>query len=151
MKNKIEGRVSIQNRQARFEYEILESFVAGIVLKGTEIKSIRQSQVQMSDAYCQFREGELYIVNLYIAPYEKGTYNNHNPRQDRKLLLKKVELNKLVKKAEEKGMTMIPLRLFINEKGYAKLDFGLGRGKKLYDKREDIKARDVKRDLERER
>jgi SsrA-binding protein len=150
MKEKIEARVNIVNRQARFEYAIMDKYVAGIVLRGTEIKAIRQSKVQLTDAFCQVMNGELFVVNMHINPYEKGTHYNHNPRADRKLLLKKKEINKLDKEMQTQGNTIVPLRLFIGDKGYAKLEIALARGKKLFDKREDIKARDVKREMDRD-
>jgi SsrA-binding protein len=149
MKEKIEARVNIVNRKARFEFAILDTYVAGIVLGGTEIKSIRQSKVQLTDAFCQVMSGELYVVNMHIGVYEKGTHYNHVPRADRKLLLKRKEIKKLEKELQSQGNTLIPLRLFINDRGFAKLEIALAKGKKLYDKREDIKARDVKREMDR--
>ena len=143
------NNINIVNRKARFEYEFLETFVAGIVLTGTEIKSIRNGKASIAEAYCFIKDGELYIKNMYIAEYEQGTYNNHDPRRIRKLLLNKHELRKLERKKKDVGITIIPVRLFINEKGLAKLEIALAKGKKLHDKRESIKERDVKRDLAR--
>jgi SsrA-binding protein len=143
------SKINIVNRKARFEYEFLETFVAGIVLTGTEIKSIRNGKASIAEAYCFIKDGELYIKNMYIAEYEQGTYNNHDPRRVRKLLLNKHELKKLERKKKDVGITIIPVRLFINDKGLAKLEIALAKGKKLHDKRESIKERDVKRDLAR--
>jgi SsrA-binding protein len=143
------SKINIVNRKARFEYEFLETLVAGIVLTGTEIKSIRNGKASIAEAYCFIKDGELYIKNMYIAEYEQGTYNNHDPRRVRKLLLNKHELKKLERKKKDVGITIIPVRLFINDKGLAKLEIALAKGKKLHDKRESIKERDVKRDLAR--
>lgn len=142
---KLQKSIEIRNRKATFEYHILEDYSAGMVLQGTEIKSIRAGKVNLSDAYCYFNEGELYVKNLNIAKYEKGTYYNHEPLRDRKLLLSKRELRKLENKLKDKGLTIVPTRIFINDAGWAKLDIGLAKGKKLYDKRESIKERDIKR------
>jgi SsrA-binding protein len=149
MKEKIEARVNIKNKQARFEYHVIDTYIAGIVLRGTEIKSIRQSKVQITDAFCQILNGECFLVNMHIGVYEMGTHYNHNPRADRKLLLKKKEINKLEKELQSQGNTLVPLRLFIGDKGLAKIEIALAKGKKLFDKREDIKARDVKREMDR--
>lgn len=150
MKEKIEKHVEIKNRQARFEYEILETYSAGMVLVGTEIKSIRQSRVSLQEAHCVFKGKELFILNMNINAYENASFANHAPRRERKLLLKKRELEKLKEKVEEKGLTLIPLRLFIDEKGRAKIEIALARGKKLFDKREDLKEKAVKRELDRQ-
>jgi SsrA-binding protein len=141
--------VNIKNKKAFFNYEILEKYEAGLQLTGTEIKSIRNGKASINEAYCYFKNGELFVKNMYIAEYEQGTFYNHEPRRERKLLLHKQELQKLEKKLEQKGLTIIPLRLYINKRGWAKLEIGLAKGKKLYDKRETIKERDVKRDLGR--
>lgn len=138
------------NRRASFEFAFIEKFVAGMVLTGTEIKSIRLLKLNMQDAFCFFKDDELFVRQMHISTYSDGTHYNHNPLRERKLLLKKKELAKLQKKMEEKGMSIIPVRLFINDKGIAKLEIALARGKKLYDKREDIKAKDVKREMERQ-
>lgn len=141
--------ISIPNKKASFEYFFLETYTAGLVLKGTEIKSIRLGKANLVDAYCYFHEGELFVKNLNIAKYDKGTYYNHDPLRERKLLLTKRELRKLEAKLKDKGLTVIPTKLFISEAGYAKLDLALAKGKKLYDKRDSIKERDVKREMER--
>ena len=142
------NNVSIKNKRASFEYEILDRFIAGIQLFGTEIKSIRESKASLNEAYCVFMGGELY-VKMHIAEYRYGSYNQHDAKRDRKLLLTKKELLKLEDKSQAKGCTIIPLKLFINEKGYAKIEIALGKGKKIWDKREDIKDRDNKRELDR--
>jgi SsrA-binding protein len=143
--------VNIKNRKASFEYHLIEKYVAGIVLSGSEIKSIRNGKVSLQEAYCDFRQNELFIRQMNIARYEQASYNNHEPLRERKLLLNKKELRKLKKKLDEKGLALIPLRLFINMSGLAKLEIALGKGKKLYDKRESIKERDQKRDIDRNR
>jgi SsrA-binding protein len=148
-KAKIEGTVSINNRQARYEYHIMDTYTAGIMLRGTEIKSIRQSKVQITDAFCQFKSDGLYIINLHISAYEQASFYQHAPRSDRKLLLKKIELKKLEKATEEKGNTLIPLKLFINDRGLCKIEIAVAKGKKLHDKRDDIKERDIKREMDR--
>ena len=141
--------VNIRNKRAGFEYEFLEKFVAGLSLQGTEIKSIRQSKVNMQDAHCSFEGYEMLVYNLHISPYEEGNIYNHEPMRPRKMLLKRRELNRLKVKVEEKGLTIIPTRLFINDKGIAKMEIALARGKKTHDKRESIKERDVQRELNR--
>lgn len=141
--------ISIKNRKATFEYELIERFVAGIMLVGTEIKSIRGGKVNLTDSYAQFINGEMYVKNLHIAEYEMGTCNNHIAKRDRKLLLNKKELKKLDKKVKESGLTIICTKLFVNSKGLAKLEIALARGKKTYDKRETLKAKDSKREIER--
>ena len=142
--------INIQNKKARFLYEILDKYTAGIVLTGTEIKSIRNSKASIAESFCEFNDqGELFIINMTIEEYAYGNYYNHRPKAERKLLLNKKELKKLLKDVQNTGLTIIPLRLFINEKGYAKLDIALAKGKKLYDKRETIKVRDNKRNLDR--
>ncbi len=142
--------VNIQNRKARFQYEILDKYTAGIVLTGTEIKSIRSGKASIAESFCEFNERmELFVVNMTIEEYAFGNYYNHKPKATRKLLLNKKELKKLNKEVQNTGLTIIPLRLFINDKGYAKLDIALARGKKLYDKRETLKDRDNKRNLDR--
>ena len=142
--------INIKNKKARFQYEILEKYVAGIVLTGTEIKSIRNSKASIAESFCEFNgRGELFVVNMYIEEYIYGTHFNHKPRAERKLLLNKRELKKLHKEVKNTGLTIVPLRLFINDKGFAKLEIALARGKKLFDKREVIKDRDNKRNLGR--
>ena len=147
----MEKQITIKNKKAYFEYFIDEKFVAGIQLTGTEIKSIRTGKVSLAESYCTFREHELFVINMHIAEYAFGTHNNHDPKRDRKLLLNSRELKKLAIKVKERGYTVIPTLLFINDKGLAKLEIGLARGKKLYDKRNTIKEKDNKRDLERRR
>ena len=146
----MQKNINIQNKKARFQYEILDKYTAGIVLTGTEIKSIRSSKASIAESFCEFNElGELFVINMTIEEYLYGTYYNHKPKAERKLLLNKRELKKLHKEVQNTGLTIIPLRLFINDKGYAKLEIALAKGKKLYDKRETIKDRDNKRDLNR--
>lgn len=141
--------INIRNKKAYFDYEILEKFVAGIQLAGTEIKSIRNSKASIVEAYCRFTKNELYVVNMNISEYDFGNINNHEARRDRKLLLTKKELEKLQKKIKESGLTIIPLKMFINERGIAKLEIGLARGKKTFDKRETLKQKDARRDMDR--
>lgn len=141
--------VNVRNKQATFNYELVDKFIAGIVLRGTEIKSIREGKVNLTDGYCYFSRGEIFVKGISITPYAQGTHYNHEAGRERKLLMKRAELNKLEAKLEEKGLALIPVRLFINDSGLAKLEIGLGRGKKTHDKRESIKERDVKRELNR--
>ena len=144
------SKVNIKNRKASFEYQFIDKFVAGIMLVGTEIKSIRNNQANISDAHCIFIDNELFVKNLHIAEYSNGGKNNHESKRQRKLLLNKQEIGKMHGKVKEKGMAIIPIRLFINEKGKAKLEIALAKGKKIHDKRESIKEKDLKRDLERD-
>ncbi len=139
----------LENRRARHEYEILETFEAGIALKGTEVKSVRQGKVDFTGSYARFDGGELWLEELYIAPYEKGSYSNHDPRRRRKLLLHKHELAKLRGKVEQKGLTLVPLKIYFNERGYAKVLLGLARGKKHYQQKEEDKKRVVEREMEK--
>jgi SsrA-binding protein len=149
-KQRFSNDINIRNRQASFEYELLDKYVAGVVLTGTEIKSIREGKVNLQDGYCYFNaSGELFIKGVNITPYAQGTHYNHSATRERKLLLKRSELKKLEGKIEEKGLTLVPTRLFINDRGFAKVEIALGRGKKTHDKRESIKERDVKRELNR--
>lgn len=141
---KIEQMESIKNKKAYFEYHILDKYIAGIKLLGTEIKSIRAGKVNITDGYCTFIQDELYVLNLHISEYSHGSFYNHAPTRERKLLLNKKELRKLSGKLKDKGLTVIPLSLFISERGFAKLEIGLAQGKKLYDKRESIKERESK-------
>lgn len=143
------NNINIKNKRASFEYEFLEKFTAGIQLTGTEIKSIRAGKASIVEGYCFMKNGELFIKNMYIAEYEQGSYNNHNPKRDRKLLLNRTELNKLEKKKKDVGLTIVPLKVFINKNGYAKMDIALAKGKKLHDKRHDLKAKDAKRQMDR--
>lgn len=146
---KIEKTINILNKRARFEYEILEQVEAGIVLTGTEIKALRSSKASIAESFCQFIENELFIVNMSIEEYKLGTFYNHKVKRERKLLLHKRELQKLEKKLKDVGNTIIPLKLYINEDGKAKVLIALGKGKKLYDKRETIKKREIKKNIDR--
>jgi len=146
----VQKNVNIQNKRARFEFELLDEYTAGIVLTGTEIKSLRNSKASIAESFCEFNEkGELFTVNMNIDEYAFGTRYNHRPKAQRKLLLQKRELKKLHKEVRNSGLTIVPLRLFINDKGFAKLKIALARGKKLYDKRETIKDRENKIHLDR--
>lgn len=142
---KAKSKVEIKNKRASFEYEFLESYTAGIVLTGTEIKSIRAGKASLVDSYCYFANNELYVKNMHIADYWWGSFNKHDPKRDRKLLLTKKELRKLAKAVKEKGLTIAATRLFISQNGYAKLNIALARGKKEYDKRQSIKEKDLRR------
>ena len=146
----MQKKINIQNKRARFEYELLDQYTAGLVLTGTEIKSIRLGKATITDSFCEFNErGELFVINMNIQEYAWGTHYNHRPKAERKLLMNKRELRKLEKEVKNVGLTIVPLRVFISDKGYAKLVIALVKGKKLYDKRETIKDRDNKRDLDR--
>ncbi|WPC11934.1 SsrA-binding protein SmpB [Riemerella anatipestifer] len=146
---KIQRTVSISNKRARFEYEILEQIEAGIVLTGTEIKALRSSKASITESFCQFIEGELYIINMTIDEYKLGTFYNHKIKRERKLLLHKRELDKWSKKMKDVGNTIVPLKVYVNDRGKAKVLIALARGKKLYDKREAIKEREAKVKLNR--
>jgi SsrA-binding protein len=141
--------MEISNRKAYHEYFFDQTYIAGMVLQGTEIKSLRSGKASFNDSYCYFHKGELYLKNLHISEYSYGTYNNHQPMQERKLLLTKKELRKLENKSKEKGYSIIPLKIFLTQTGWFKIEIGLGRGKKQYDKRETIKERDADRDIKR--
>lgn len=142
--------INIKNKKARFEYEILEKFTAGMVLTGTEIKSIRSGLASIKESFCEFNEqGELFVINMYIKEFVNASFYNHQPRNSRKLLLNKRELKKLEKKVKDVGLTIVPLRLYLNEKGWAKLDIAIAKGKKQHDKRHTLKDRENKRDLDR--
>ena len=141
--------VNIKNKRASFDYEFIETYVAGIVLTGTEIKSIREGKAALVDAYCYFSGNELFVRNMHIAAYWWGSFNNHEPKRDRKLLLTRRELNKLHRRYKEKGLTIVAVRLFFSEKSLAKLEIALARGKKEYDKRESIKEKDIRRSMDR--
>jgi len=138
------------NRRARHEYQISDTFEAGIVLTGTEIKSIRAGKANLADAYARVEKGEAWLIGAHIAPYEAGNRWNHEPRRDRKLLLHRAEIDQLLGRASAKGLTVVPLRLYINDRGRAKLELGLARGKQLHDKRRSIAERDMRREVERE-
>ena len=147
-KKEIEKQVHLKNRKASFHYEFIDKYIAGMVLTGTEIKSIRQSKVSFNDSYCLFvSETELQIKGLHISIYERGTYLNHDPLRNRKLLLEKKELKKMYEKMKDKGFSIVPTRIFINDRGLAKIEIPLSKGKKLYDKRADLKEKDLKREM----
>ena len=138
---------AIKNKKATFDFELLEKFVAGIQLTGTEIKSIRAGKANLSDAYCIFENAELWVKNMHVSEYKEGSYNNVEPKRQRKLLLTKKELHKLNQKVKVKGLTIIPVKLFLNERGYAKLEIALARGKKFHDKRQDLKLKEARREM----
>ena len=143
------SKINIQNKRAGFEFEILERYDAGIMLRGSEIKAIRDGGGSISEAFCVMRDGELFVKNMNIPEYSHGGYANHEPVTLRKLLLRKRELGRIEAKIKERGLTVLPLRLFVNERGFAKLEVGIGRGKKKFDKRESLKEKDTKRDIDR--
>ncbi len=149
MKTKEKPKVDLRNKKAGFEYEFLEVFTAGMVLSGTEIKSIRAGKIGFVDSYCSFIGGELWVHNLHISEYKQGNHYNHDPKRDRKLLLTKRELRKLGDKIKGTGITIVPTRIWVNENGFAKMDIALAKGKKLYDKRESIKEKDTRRAMAR--
>lgn len=144
-------QIIVKNRKALFEYSLLDTFDAGIQLLGSEIKSIRAGKANLQEAYCFFVDDELFIKGMHIAEYSHGGYANHDPVRQRKLLLKRTELRKIKNKLKEKGLTVIPVKLYINERGFAKLEIAVAKGKKLFDKRQNIKNKDVKRELDRTR
>lgn len=141
--------INIKNRKAKFEYEFLDKYVAGIKLAGTEIKAIRQGKASIAESFCEFQNNELFVINMHVEEYSHASHFNHNPKSERKLLMKRKELRKLEKEVKNTGLTIIPLRLFINDRGLAKIEIALAKGKKLYDKRETIKDRESKRKLDR--
>ncbi|MGL4596753.1 MAG: SsrA-binding protein SmpB [Bacteroidia bacterium] len=143
------SNIEIKNRQASFDYSFIEKYVAGLVLTGTEIKSLRLGKANLTDGFCVLENDEFWCRNIQINEYEKGTHYNHAPKRDRKLLLKKSEMKKLINKLKDQGLTIVPLRMFINEKGWAKLEIALAKGKKTFDKREDIKKKDLQRETAR--
>ncbi|HAF76721.1 MAG TPA: SsrA-binding protein [Maribacter sp.] len=146
----MQNTINIKNKRARFEYELQDKFTAGIVLAGTEIKAIREGRASISESFCEFNDNEeLFVINMQIDEYSHASHFNHKPKADRKLLLQKRELKKLSKEVKTSGLTIVPLRVFINDRGLAKMQIALAKGKKLYDKRETIKDRDNKRDLDR--
>ena len=150
MKPRFSNDINIRNRQASFQYELMDKYVAGIVLSGTEIKSIREGKVSLQDGFCYLKSGEMFVKGINITPYAQGgTHYNHEATRERKLLLKRSEIRKLEGKVEEKGLALVPIRMFINDRGLAKLEIALGKGKKLFDKRENIKDREAKRELNR--
>lgn len=143
------AELNIRNKRATFEYEIIDRYTAGIVLRGSEIKSVREGHASISEAYCLFKDGELWVKSLNISEYKQASVWQHEPLRMRKLLLSKKELNKLLAKVKERGFTIVPLKMFLNDRGFAKLEIALARGKKTHDKRNSIKAKDEKRDLDR--
>jgi len=146
-KKKFSSDILVKNKKARYEYEWLETYQAGIVLQGTEIKAIRLNKVNLQEAYCYVSRGEMFVKGLHIGQYELGTHYNHEEKRERKLLLKKQEIAKVQKKMEEKGLTIITTKLYINDRGLAKLQIALAKGKKIHDKRDSIKEKDMKREL----
>ncbi|MCU0357545.1 MAG: SsrA-binding protein SmpB [Cyclobacteriaceae bacterium] len=149
MEKRFSTNINIRNKRAGFEFELLDKYVAGMVLTGSEIKSIKEGKVNLQDGYCYFKNGELFVKGMTISPYTQGSHYNHEAGRERKLLLKRSELRKLEGKVEEKGLTLVPVRLFISDRGLAKLEIALARGKKLHDKRDSIKERDIKREMSR--
>lgn len=145
----MKNNINIKNRKARFEYEILDKYIAGIKLAGTEIKSIREGKASIAESFCEFQNNELFVINMTVEQYSHATYFNHDPKNARKLLLNRRELRKLEKEIKQSGLTIVPLRVFINDRGLAKMQIALAKGKKLYDKRETIKERETKRRLDR--
>lgn len=146
----MQKKINIKNKRARFDYEVLDTYIAGMVLSGTEIKSIRDGKASISESFCEFNDkGELFVINMQVDPYRHGSHHNHQPKASRKLLLQKQELKKLLKEVNTSGYTIVPLNLFINDRGLAKMKIALARGKKLHDKRESIKTRESKRQLDR--
>ncbi|MDX2361371.1 MAG: SsrA-binding protein SmpB [Crocinitomicaceae bacterium] len=145
----MKNQINIKNKRAKFEYHLIDTFVAGIVLTGTEIKSIRNSKASILEAYCVFQEGEVFIRNMFINSYENGSFYNHKPRGERKLLLNRKEIDKIEKFMKVKGNTIVPLKMFLSEKGWAKIEIATAQGKKLHDKRQDLKEKDDKRDMDR--
>ncbi|MEZ3549217.1 MAG: SsrA-binding protein SmpB [Muribaculaceae bacterium] len=143
------NQVNIKNKKAHFNYEIGDTYTAGMVLTGTEIKSIREGRANLTDSYCVVDHGEVWVKGMHVSEYFYGSYNNHESRRDRKLLLSKKEIAKIAKQSSDAGFTIVPLRIFINEKGYAKIVIGIGKGKKEYDKRQTIKEREDRRDIDR--
>ncbi len=141
--------INIKNKKASFEYFLLEEFTAGIQLTGTEIKSLREGKANLTDAYCVFKGTELFVINMHISEYKFGTHYNHEPKRDRKLLLNKRELKKILSKTQEKGLTIIPTLVFLSENGMAKINIAIAKGKKLYDKRETLKTKDTQREIDR--
>lgn len=146
---KLSNTVNIENRKARFDYQFLDTLTAGLVLRGTEIKSIREGKAGLAESYCYFKNDELFVRNLHITEYENASFYNHVPLRERKLLLNKHEIDKWQRKVKDSGLTIVPVKLFINDKGFAKLNIALARGKKQFDKREDIKKRDIERESNR--
>jgi SsrA-binding protein len=147
--SRFSDNVIIKNKKAKFEYELLDFIEAGIVLKGSEIKSIREGKASLQEAYCHISNMEIFIKGMNISPYMESTYDNHEPTRERKILLKKKDIEKLKDKTEQKGLTIIPVKLYINSRGFAKIELALGRGKKLHDKRQNLKEKDQKKEIKR--
>lgn len=145
----MQNNVNIKNKRASFDYEFLEEYTAGMILTGTEIKSVRASKASLVDAYCYFHRNELWVKGIHISEYKLGTYYNHIEKRDRKLLLNRKELDKLERKSKESGLTIVPVRMFLTDKGWAKLHIALAKGKKEFDKRESLKLKDAKKDMDR--
>lgn len=143
-------KLEIVNKKAKFEYHFLSEYEAGIMLLGTEVKSIKAGEANLKDAYCHFKDGELYLKSLFVGEYKFGNINNHIPRRDRKILLKKAELKKLKRRVDEKGLTIVPYKIYLSERGFVKIQLILAQGKKAFDKRDSIKERDLKKDLDRQ-
>ena len=148
-KERFSNNIQIRNRKANYEFELVENFTAGIILKGTEIKSLREGKASIQEAYCFLKDGEAFVKGMNISPYLQASFVSHEMARDRKLLLKKKEIEKLKSKSEEKGLTIVPVRLFISKRGYAKLEIALAKGKKIFDKRESIKKKDQNREIEK--
>ena len=151
MKNKgrFSNTINIKNKKARYNFELIENFETGIVLKGSEIKSIREGKASLQEAYCHIHKGEAFIKGMNISPYDESTFDNHEPTRERKLLLKKKQIEKIQEKMDQKGLTLIPVRLYITSRGFAKLEIALSKGKKVHDKRDSIKQKDQNRELQR--
>lgn len=149
MGEKLSNNITIRNKKASYLYEFIDKYEAGMQLRGTEIKSIREGKASIKEGYCAFKKGELFVFNINITPYSEASFTNHEPTRPRKLLLHKQELEKLFKKKKDVGLTIVPLSLFINDKGYAKLNIALAKGKKIADKRESLKEKDAKRQMDR--
>lgn len=148
-KEKDPNNINIKNKKASFEYHFMDKFTAGLVLHGSEIKSIRQGKVNLQASYCVIHHDEAFVKEMHISPYKQASYLNHEPKRERKLLLNKREIKKLAAKSQEQGLTIVPVRLYVTNKGLAKLEIALAKGKKLHDKRHDIKEKDLKKDLAR--
>ena len=145
----MQKKINILNKKARYEYEFIDRYTAGLVLQGTEIKSIREGKARIAESFCQFIGDELYVINMNVDEYSHGSYYNHKPKRDRKLLLNKKELKKLQDKVKDKGLSIVPTKLFIDDNGFAKLNIALSKGKKTHDKRQDLKLKDAKRSMDR--
>lgn len=147
---KTKDNISLRNNKASFDYFLLDTYDAGIILTGTEIKSVRQGRVNLNDSYCTFKGNEMFVIGMHVSEYENASFKKHDPKRDRKLLLTSRELKKLKVQVQEKGLTIVPVRLYVNDRGLAKLEIALAKGKHTYDKKESIKEKDLKRELDRE-